>query len=328
MSTLESSKSIKVSANYSLYELLYSQTADKNNLKDQFDPPKDILDALKVTAEKLLEPIRKSIGKPVTVTSGYRSPELNKLIGGATKSDHSFGRAVDVKLFLPGGKTNSRLIFETVLKLDLDFRQLIWEFGDDQEPQWVHIAYNAKDNKRQILKAFKQGGRTMYSVFDFAAHGMDAKGNPAKPATTAANPTAAKPAESPALAVDDVAAVTASKLNVRKGPGTDQAVVGTLVKGSLVEIDALDNGWAQIEALLVKGWVSAQYLTISGSDATVTASKLNIREEPSTKGEKLQSPLPKGTELRILAEKDGWAQVMTKGIAGHVSAKYLEKSGR
>ena len=322
MSLVDDAKSVKISEHFNLYELVKSATAAKHNLEDQFEPAPDILTALKQTAEEIAEPIRQKIGKPITISSGYRSPTLNKLIGGAKRSDHSFGRAVDLQLHLPGGKTNNRLIFETVLELGLNFKQMIWEFGSDQEPRWVHIAFDPSNNKKQMLKAYKNAGRTAYSVFDPAAHGMSAAGASAPTTPAAVN----KPAPAP-LEVDDKAEVTASSLNVRSGAGAEHAAVGKLTKGTLVEVEEVDGDWAKVETVGITGWVSADYIDRDGDEGTVSASSLNIRDEGSASGDKVAPALKSGTAIEIKSEKDGWLEVETKGLEGYVSMKYLEKAG-
>lgn len=321
MNYAEEAKKIEVTPHFKLYELVRSATAAKHNLEDQFKPSEEIMAALKRTAEAIAEPIRQKIGQPITISSGYRSPTLNRLIGGAKRSDHSFGRALDLQLHLPGGKTNNRLIFETILELDLDFKQMIWEFGDNQEPRWIHIAYDPENNKRQILKAYKNGGRTAYCIFDPAAHGITvgtAKAQVAEQSNT----------DQPApLEVDDKAEVTASTLNIRSGAGTNHNVVGQVVKGSLVEIDAIEGDWAKIETLGIAGWVHGDYIQREGEEGTVTASNLNIRDEASTAGDKVAPALPKGTVVKIKGAKGEWLEVTTKGMVGYVAMQYLEKAG-
>jgi hypothetical protein len=90
------------------------------------------------------------------VSSGYRSPELNSLIGGSKTSQHCFGNAADVQV-----EERNHEIFNFI-KENLDFDQLIWEFGTDAEPSWVHVSYVQGKNRKQVLKAIKVNGKTQY----------------------------------------------------------------------------------------------------------------------------------------------------------------------
>ena len=95
--------------------------------------------------DKVLDPLREAWGKPITVTSGYRCPELNKAVGGAKTSHHLSGMAADIST---GNKADNRRLFELVQKLDLPFTQLI----DESNFSWVHISLDPANVKRQTLK--------------------------------------------------------------------------------------------------------------------------------------------------------------------------------
>jgi D-alanyl-D-alanine dipeptidase len=99
---------------------------------------------------------------PIKISSGYRSPELNKLIGGAKASQHNVGEAVDIDLDGKNGELFSYIVN------NLDFDQIIWEFGDDTNPDWVHVSYKSTGNRKQLLKAVKASGKTQYQVLDAA----------------------------------------------------------------------------------------------------------------------------------------------------------------
>ena len=116
----------------------------------------------KLLAEKVFEPIRNHFGKPIHISSGYRSAALNKAIGGAASSQHCSGEAIDIDMDgRPGGVTN-KLVFDYI-KDNLEFDQLIWEFGTDANPDWVHVSYESTGKQRkQILKAVRKGGATSY----------------------------------------------------------------------------------------------------------------------------------------------------------------------
>lgn len=153
----------KLSPNLSIAEFEASSTATRKNISNKM--PADHLAAARLLAEKVFEPIRAFRGAPISINSGYRSTALNKAIGGASKivngkyvatSQHCLGEAVDLPL------TAEEFHW---IKDNLEFDQLIWEFGNDSQPQWVHVSYSAKRNRKQVLKAIKQGGKTVYIPF-------------------------------------------------------------------------------------------------------------------------------------------------------------------
>jgi hypothetical protein len=113
-------------------------------------------------AENVFEPLRDWVGGPIKINSFFRSVDLNKAIGGSSKSQHCQGRAIDID-DVYGHKTNAEMY--NYIKNNLDFDQLIWEFGTDDNPNWVHVSYvSADENRRRCLKAEKQKGRTVYSI--------------------------------------------------------------------------------------------------------------------------------------------------------------------
>ena len=113
-------------------------------------------------AENIFEPLREWVGGPIKINSFFRSEELNKAIGGSSKSQHCEGRAVDLD-DVYGHKTHAEMF--NWIKENLNFDQMIWEFGDDENPDWVHISYVSEDgNRNRCLKAEKKDGKTTYSV--------------------------------------------------------------------------------------------------------------------------------------------------------------------
>ena len=126
-------------------------------------PNGDALANMKELAEKIFEPLREWVGGPIKINSFYRSVALNEAIGGSSKSQHCCkggSSAIDID-DIYGYKTNKEM-FEWV-KENLDFDQMIWEFGNEDNPDWVHISYVSEDkNRNRILKAVRDDGKTKY----------------------------------------------------------------------------------------------------------------------------------------------------------------------
>ena len=117
---------------------------------------------MRLIAEKVFEPLRSYVGGPIKINSFYRGPELNKAIGGSTRSQHCEGRAIDIDDTY-GYKTNAEMY--NWIKNNLNFDQMIWEFGSDKNPAWVHVSYVSEDkNRNRCLKAYKENGKTKYKV--------------------------------------------------------------------------------------------------------------------------------------------------------------------
>ena len=151
---------MKLSKNLSLSEVTKSNTAIKKGISN--NPTHEHLDNLVKLAANIFQPIRESLGVPIGISSGYRSRELNNIIGGSASSQHCKGEALDLDADIFGGCTNED-IFEYI-KDNLVFDQLIWEFGDNENPNWVHVSYtDTEENRMMILKAEKVRGRTKYT---------------------------------------------------------------------------------------------------------------------------------------------------------------------
>jgi hypothetical protein len=115
-----------------------------------------------ILAHKVFEPLRKWVGGPIKINSFFRSPELNKAIGGSSKSQHCEGRAMDID-DVYGHKTNSEMF--KYIKENLDFDQMIWEFGSDENPDWIHVSYcSSEENRKRCLKAYRENGKTKYKI--------------------------------------------------------------------------------------------------------------------------------------------------------------------
>ena len=149
---------MKLSENLDLSEITRSESAKRNGISNT--PTPEHIENLKALAEKIFQPIRDHFKKPIRISSGYRSKELNAKVGGSATSQHSKGQAID--LDNDGTDITNREIFDFV-KDNLPFDQLIYEFGDDDNPDWVHISYNRNGQQRgQVLKAYKLNGQTKY----------------------------------------------------------------------------------------------------------------------------------------------------------------------
>jgi hypothetical protein len=125
-------------------------------------PNDEQLANMELIAEKVFEPLRKWVGGPIKINSFFRCPELNKAIGGSSKSQHCHGQAIDID---DTYKVVANSEMYHYIKENLDFDQIIWEFGDDEEPNWVHVSYVSKeDNRNRCLRASKNNGKTVYSI--------------------------------------------------------------------------------------------------------------------------------------------------------------------
>ena len=118
------------------------------------------LQNMELIAEKVFEPLREAVNGPIKINSFYRSEELNKSIGGSSRSQHCQGRAIDIDDFY-GYVSNAYMYY--YIKDNLDFDQLIWEFGTDTNPDWVHVSYvDGDSNRKRCLLAYKEDGKTKY----------------------------------------------------------------------------------------------------------------------------------------------------------------------
>ena len=117
---------------------------------------------MELLADEIFEPLRTYTNGPIKINSFFRSPELNKAIGGSGNSQHCHGQAIDIDDTY-GHLTNAEMF--SFIKEHLDFDQMIWEFGDDDNPDWVHVSYvSPEENRNRCLKAYKHKGRTAYKV--------------------------------------------------------------------------------------------------------------------------------------------------------------------
>ena len=151
----------KISDHISYREAVRSTTADRLGIENK--PGQVELVNMEIIAERIFEPLRNWVGGPIRINSFYRGPELNKAIGGSKRSQHMEGRAMDLDDTY-GHKTNAEMFY--YIKQNLDFDQLIWEFGTDENPNWIHVSYVSEDGNRQrCLKAYKDAdNKTKYMV--------------------------------------------------------------------------------------------------------------------------------------------------------------------
>jgi zinc D-Ala-D-Ala carboxypeptidase len=154
---------MKLSEHLDLSEVTRSESAKRKGISNM--PTEAHIANFKLLAEKIFEPIRNHFRCPIIISSGYRSKELNAAIGGSLTSQHCQGEAIDIDMDgTPNGVTN-RMVFDYI-KDNLNFDQLIYEFGDSNNPDWVHVSYESTGKQRkQILRATRSNGKTVYSNY-------------------------------------------------------------------------------------------------------------------------------------------------------------------
>jgi hypothetical protein len=153
---------MQISKHLSLKECTYSATAEKMGISNT-SMTKTHIENMKLLAEKVFEPVRKHFDMPIKVSSVYRSFALNQAIKGSITSQHCSGQAMDIDM--SGAKGISNKAIFSYIKDNLDFDQLIWEFGNSKEPDWVHVSYTNVKNRKQVLKAKRINGKTHYENF-------------------------------------------------------------------------------------------------------------------------------------------------------------------
>lgn len=149
-----------ISEHISYKEAIRSTTALRlgiDNTPDEYQ-----LQNMELIAEKIFEPLRKAAGGPIKINSFMRVEKLNQAIGGSSRSQHCQGRAMDLDDTY-GYMTNAEMY--NYIKKNLDFDQIIWEFGTDENPDWVHVSYvDGDSNRKRCLQAYKKEGKTAYKV--------------------------------------------------------------------------------------------------------------------------------------------------------------------
>lgn len=152
----------KISDHITYAEATKSQTATRNHLTN--DPGPDELSAMQYIAKCVFEPLRIHFDMPIAISSFFRSRTVNSLVGGSGSSQHVKGEAMDIDAEIFGGITNKQ-IFDYIKK-NLPFDQLIWEFGDENKPAWVHVSLKVANNRHQVLKSVKMSGKTVYENYN------------------------------------------------------------------------------------------------------------------------------------------------------------------
>lgn len=145
---------MNLSAHVTLAEFENSPTATTHGINNKMSESQ--IASAKLLCENVFEPLRLYLNTPIKINSGYRSAQLNKMIKGSLTSQHCKAEALDLHIGAKGFN---------FIKDKLDFDQLIWEFGNDEQPSWVHVSYKKGRNRKQVLKAYKQNGKTKYSSY-------------------------------------------------------------------------------------------------------------------------------------------------------------------
>lgn len=154
---------MKLSEHLDLSEVIRSESAKRKGISNM--PTPEHIANFKILAENIFEPIRNHFRCPIIISSGYRSKALNAAVGGSATSQHCQGEAIDIDMDgTPHGVTN-RMVFDYI-KDNLNFDQLIFEFGTPDNPDWVHVSYETTGTQRkQVLRAARINGKTIYSKY-------------------------------------------------------------------------------------------------------------------------------------------------------------------
>ena len=151
---------MKLSEHVTYREATESYTAKRKGIKNI--PTEDQMFNMITLCTEIFEPLRTWVGGPIKINSFFRSEELNKAIGGSSTSQHCDGCAIDID-DVYGHKTNAEMF--NYICANLDFDQIIWEFGDHNNPDWVHVSYvSSEANRRKKLRAQRVNGKTVYST--------------------------------------------------------------------------------------------------------------------------------------------------------------------
>lgn len=154
---------MKISEYLTLSECTKSETAIRKGIENT--PNDEQIEKMKYVGVNIFDKVRAHINGPLFPSSFYRCPELNAAIGGSKTSQHCYGEAIDMDCDHYKVSTN-KIVFDFI-KNTLEFDQLIWEFGDKTNPAWVHASLKKSGNRKEVLRAFRDGeGKTRYIPFD------------------------------------------------------------------------------------------------------------------------------------------------------------------
>ena len=145
---------MNLSKHVTLKEFQASGLATLRNLNNEMSESQ--IASAKLLCENVFEPLRLYLNTPIQISSGFRSVQINKMIGGSATSQHTKGEAMDLQINAKGFH---------FIKDKLEFDQLIWEFGNKEKPDWVHVGYRGKENRKQTLRATKVNGKTTYTAY-------------------------------------------------------------------------------------------------------------------------------------------------------------------
>ena len=151
-----------ISKNITYKEATRSDTAKRLSIDNT--PDAEQLENMKRVAENVFQPVRENFDCPIYVSSFFRSEELNKAMKGSSSSTHMKGEAMDLDADVFGKVTNAQIFH--YIKDNLEFDQLIWEFGTEEEAAWVHVSLSKNNNRNQILVAKKVEGKTVYEFYN------------------------------------------------------------------------------------------------------------------------------------------------------------------
>ena len=143
---------MRLSENFYLHEFLFSQTATRHKIP--MEPDEKVIKNIQWLVDSCLQPLRNALQKPIRITSGYRPPRLNTMIGGSKTSAHRFGRAADI--VVPGVEPIE--VADLFVSLHKEFDQVIHEFG-----RWVHIGIAERQRHQQLTAYYDQWGKLQYT---------------------------------------------------------------------------------------------------------------------------------------------------------------------
>ena len=151
----------RISKHISYKEATHSNTAIKRGITNS--PEEFQLKRMVDLAINIFEPCREEFKEPIYINSFFRSITLNSVIGGSSTSQHCAGEAFDIRFGYNSELTNKQLFY--FIKENLEYDQLIWEFGSDNEPDWIHVSYRKEQNRKQVLRAKRIDGKVRYNPF-------------------------------------------------------------------------------------------------------------------------------------------------------------------